>query len=96
MPGNEVDVAVEEEGVHVELHYDLAPELDLRVYIDLLLVVDAPLRLKVVDYTEQDSLDAVNAEDYPLGHHMTPYILQVLCVTISGDNEAHTIHLEGE
>ena len=38
----------------------------------------------------------MDAEDYPLCHHMTSKIHQVLCVTICGDNEAHTIHLEGE
>jgi hypothetical protein len=35
VPTDEVDITEEEEGVHVKLYYDLAPELDLRVRIDL-------------------------------------------------------------
>ena len=93
---DEKEVTVEEEGVHIQLYNNLAPELDLRVHSDLILVVDASLRLKVVDHTQQDSLNAVDAEYHPLGHHMVSHVFQVLCVTSSGDNQAHTIHLEGE
>lgn len=68
-----VHIAIEEEGIHKGLHYDLAPELNLVGCCDLFFIVFVPLLiLEVIYYRQKDCLEAVQTHDEPLDHGVKP------------------------
>ena len=78
----EVNIAINEQWVHIELNYDLAPELYLRSYSYLIVIVWVTRVLEIIYYAQQNCLNTMNSQNHPFGECVTSKIFKILSMAI--------------
>lgn len=92
---DKIRIAIDKQGVHVNLNDDLQAYLypPRHCYLKLVFIFEG---LKIVDDAKEHRFQAVGTEDQPLAQRVTSQAFQVLLVTASTHNQSHPIHLKNE